>query len=99
MAVDYTVIAVVPDSRNMAYIRWRGINNDVNTSVDIPPITMDGIHYINYTYPLTINNISLSDAGLYSCIARIRSNGIMYLLDSDTVVHSATINVSCKFHV
>ena len=96
VAVDCTVIAVVPDSHNMARIRWRGISNDISILVEVPPTTMNGIHYINYTHPLTINNISLSDAGQYRCIARILSGGVMYLQNSDPVTQDISVYITCK---
>ena len=96
VAVYCTVIAVVPDSRNMARIRWMGINNDVNMMVETSPTTMNGTHYINYTYPLTINSISLSDAGQYRCIARILSGGVMYLQNSDPLTQDISVYIKCK---
>ena len=97
VAVDCTVIAVVPDPRNMARIRWTGINNDVNMMVEVSPTTMNGIHSINYTHPLTFNNTSLSDAGQYRCIARILSGGVMYLQNSDPVTQDISIYIKCKY--
>ena len=93
VAVDCTVVAVVPDSRNMARIRW---NSDINT-VEVSPTTMNGIHSINYTHPLTINSISLSDAGQYHCIARILSNEIENVINSDAVIKDIDINVKGKY--
>ena len=90
-----TVVATVPDSRNTAYIRWRR-NNNIIKDTEISPTTVDGIHSINYTYPLTINTISLSDAGQYSCRANIRSTGIPNVLVSTTVTQDTVINISCK---
>ena len=91
-----TVIANVPDPRNTAYIRWRRNNMDIMTTV-ISPTFVNDMYSINYTYPLTINNISLSDAGQYSCTARIRSNGINNLMGSDTVDQDTIVNVKCKY--
>ena len=52
--------------------------------------------YIDYTYPLTINGISLSDAGQYSCGARIR--GVLnYVMNSDTITSYTIVNVKCKY--
>ena len=96
VAVDCTVIAVVPDPHNMARIRWAGVNNYSIKSINVYPTTIYGIHYINYTYPLTINSISLSDAGQYSCTARIHSNGVLNLQDSYTVVQSVSITINCE---
>ena len=93
VAVDCTVIAIVLDPRNTARIRWAGINN----VIDISPTTVNGTHYINYTYPLTISNASLSDAGQYRCIARILSNEIDNVINSDTVIKAKEINVKCKY--
>ena len=90
VAVDCTVIAVVPDSRNTARIRWTGFN------IEVPPTTMNDIHYINYTNRLTINNISLSDAGQYHCISRICSNGINNVMNSDIIMEDTAINVKSK---
>ena len=97
VAVDCTVIAVVPDSRNMARIR---INNDANMMVEVlvSPTTMNGIHYINYTRPLTINSTSLSDAGQYRCVSRILSGGVMYLLNSDPVTKDVSVYIKCKLY-
>ena len=94
VAVDCTVIAVVPDSRNIARIRWRELKIDM----DISPTMMNGIHYINYTYPLTINSTSLSDAGQYRCISRILSGGVMYLLNSDLVIQDISVYIKCKLY-
>ena len=90
-----TVIANVPDPHNTtAYIRWRRNNKDIMTTV-ISPTPVNGMYSINYTYPLTINNIKLSDADQYSCTARIQSN-ITNVMDSDTVIQHTIINVKCK---
>ena len=92
-----TVIANVPDPRNTAIIRWRRNNNDVITPAVISPTPVNDMYSINYTYPLTINNISLSDAGQYSCTGRIRSNGITYVIGSDIVDQDTIVNVKCKY--
>ena len=89
-----TVIANVPDPRNTAYIRWRRNNEDIMTTVISPTPVNDSI---NYTYPLTIYNINLSDAGQYSCTARIRSNGITNVMGSDTVTNYTIVNIKCKY--
>ena len=93
VAIDCTVIAVVPDSHNKARIRWKGINN----AVDLSPTTMNGIHYINYTNPLIINSTSLSDAGQYHCISRILSGGVMYLQNSDPLTQVISVYIKCKY--
>ena len=54
------------------------------------------MYSINYTYPLTINSISLSDAGQYSCTARIHSNSITNVMDSDTIDQDSIVDVKCK---
>ena len=90
-----TVIANIPDPHNTAYIRWRRNNNNLIAEIDISPTLVNDS--INYTYPLTINNISLSDAGQYSCTARIRSNGITNVMGSDTVIQDTIVNLKCKF--
>ena len=95
MAIDCTVIAVVPDSHNKVRIRWRGINK----VIDLSPTSMNGIHSINYTYPLTINSISLSDAGQYRCISRILSGGVMYLQNSDPVTQDISVYINCKYNI
>ena len=90
VAIDCTVIAVVPDSRNRARIRWTGINNDVNMLVEVSPMNGN----VNYTYRLTI---SLSDAGRrqYRCISRILSGGAMYLQNSDPVTQDISVYIKC----
>ena len=52
--------------------------------------------YINYTYPLTINSISLSDADQYSCSARIRGV-IANVMNSDTITNYTIVSVKCKY--
>ena len=98
VAVDCTVIAVVPDSHNRARIRWTEINNDVNMMVEVPPTTMNGIHSINYTHPLTINSTSLSDADQYRCVGRILSGNVMYLQNSDPVTQDISVYITCKLY-
>ena len=92
-----TVIANVPDQRNTADIKWTRNGNVINYT-EISPTTFDGTHSINYTYPLTINNISLSDAGQYECIAFIRSRGIPYVGRSDTVAQELNISVKSEYN-
>ena len=92
-----TVIANVPDPRNTAYIRWRRNNDNIITPVDEFPTLVNDMYSINYTYPLTINNISLADAGQYSCTARIRSNGITNVMGSDTIDQDTIVNAKCKY--
>ena len=88
-----TVVATVPDRRSTAYIRWRKNNIIISgTAVEISPTTVDGIHSINYTYPLTINNSSLFDAARYGCRANIRSTGIPNVLVSDIVTRNSIVN-------
>ena len=92
-----TVMANVPDPRNTAYIRWRRNNgNNIITPVHISPTLVNDMYSINYTYLLTIN-ISLSDAGQYSCTARICSNGITNVTNSDIIDQDAMVNVKCKY--
>ena len=91
-----TVIANVPDPHNTAYIRWRRNNKNIITSVDVSPTPVNDMYSINYSYPLTINNISLSDADQYSCTARIRSNGITNVMNSDIIDQDTIFNVKCK---
>ena len=92
VTVDCTVLAVALDSHNMARIRWTGINNDViNMMVEVSPMNGN----VNYTYPLTINNINLSDAGQYRCISRILSGGAMYLQNSDPVTQDISVYIKC----
>ena len=93
-----TVIATVPDSRNTAYIRWTRNNMVItDTPIEISPTTVDDIHSINYTHPLTINTISLSDAGQYGCRASVHSTGIPNVIASDIVEHDGIVNVTCKY--
>ena len=96
VAVDCTVIAVVPDPRNMARIRWRRNNNNIITPVNVSPTLVNNIYSINYTYPLTINGISLSEAGLHNCISRIQTGGVTNLIASDFTQYNFTIIVKCK---
>ena len=63
----------------------------------ISPTLVNDMHSINYIYPLTINDISLSDAGQYSCTARIRSNGINNVMNSDIVDQDTIVNLRCEF--
>ena len=95
------VIASVPDLCNTAYITWRRNNNNTITSVDISPTPVNDMYSINYKYPLTINNISLSDASQYSCTstARICSNNITNVMNSDTVGQDIIMNIQCKLLV
>ena len=90
-----TVVATVPDSRNTAYIRWIRTNNIIK-DVDISPTTVDGIHSINYIYPLTFNTISLSDADQYNCRASIRSTDLPNVLESTMVTGDTVVNIACK---
>ena len=54
------------------------------------------MYSINYTYPLTINSISLSDAGQYHCTAGIQHGGIENVKNSDMVHVDTTIYIKCK---
>ena len=62
----------------------------------ISPTLVNDMYSINYTYPLTISNISLSDASQYSCTARIRSNDTTNVMGSDTVDQDSIVNVKRK---
>ena len=86
-----TVIANVPDPRNNAFIIWRDSIGPISSTTT----PVNSVH-INYTYPLTINDISLSDADQYSCGARIRGV-IDNVMNSDTITNYAIVNVKCKY--
>ena len=90
-----TVIANVPDLRNTAHVRWTR-NNDIMVKSVI--VSSTPVNNYTYMYPLTIRNISLSDAGEYSCTATMQSNDVLHLLNSDSVADGTTINVNCKFY-
>ena len=90
-----TVVANVPDPRNDVFIRWRRDSVIGPITTTTTPVNVNSV-YINYTYPLTINNISLSDADQYSCIARIRGV-IANVMNSDTITNYTIAHVKCKY--
>ena len=51
-------------------------------------------NYTEYTISYTINNVSLSDAGQYTCQYNISSTNDLFVLPSDDI--TASINVSVK---
>ena len=91
-----TVIANVPDPRNNAFIIWRRDSIAEPVKSRSTPVDVNSV-YINYSYPLTISSISLSDADQYSCGSRIRSNGITNVMNSDMVTNYTIVNVKCKY--
>ena len=86
-----TVIANVPDPRNNAFIIWRDSIGPIRSTTT----PVNNVH-INYTYPLTINSISLSDADQYSCGSRIHGV-IANVMNSDTITNYTIVNVKCKY--
>ena len=72
-------------------IQWINTANDV-----IKETTLSTSSYtINETYSLTIENVSISDAGQYVCRASTTSNTSL-LIHGDGVDDDININVMCK---
>ena len=93
-----TVVAEVPDERNTVIIRWKRNNRNVIAPKEVSATLDDGMYSINYTYSLTIHDVSLSDADQYSCETRIRSNEIDRVSSSDFVTQNAPIRIKCKYN-
>ena len=96
VTLECTVITNVPDPRNLVNIRWRSNTNDVIDIVEVPPTPVNDMYSINYTYPLTINNISLSEAGKYTCISRINSKEIKYVRFSRRRTKVSTVIITSQ---
>ena len=92
-----TVLATAPTQRSTAYIRWIKDNRIVAGSrIEVPPTTVDGTHSVNYSHPLTIRYISLSDAGRYRCRASVRNTRVPNVIASDIITRDTIINIKCK---
>ena len=84
-------ISNISNSVNV-HVQWiNTTNNDV-----IKETTLSTSSYtINETYSLTIENVSISDAGQYVCRASTTSNTLL-LIHGDAVDDDINVNIMCK---